>query len=108
VQKAQQTAQTEQALDITKQLRAINGVSLTILEEARRSNNPTIALKAVDRIQRQLELQGRLLGELDDRPVVNVLVSPQWVTIRSALLSALEPFPDARTAVARRLRALDA
>src|SRR4051794_27269317 len=48
VQQAQQTTEAEHALDITKQLRAINAVSLSILDEARRSGNAETALRAVD------------------------------------------------------------
>jgi hypothetical protein len=88
-------------------LRAINGVSLSILDEARRSNNPTIALKAIDRVQRQIELQAKLLGELDERPQVNVLLAPEWLTVRTALLGALGPYPEGRAAVAAQLLALE-
>jgi hypothetical protein len=108
VQKAQQTAEAEHALDIAKQLRAINAVSLSILDEARRSNNPTIALKAIDRVQRQIELQAKILGELDDRPHVDIVLTPEWLTARAALLAALAPYPDARVAVAERLLSLEA
>jgi transposase-like protein len=107
VQKAQQASEAEHALDITKQLRAINGVSLSILDEARRSNNPAIALKAIDRVQRQIELQAKLLGELDDRPQVDIVLTPAWRSTRAALLAALAPFPDARVAVAEQLVALE-
>jgi DNA-binding transcriptional ArsR family regulator len=104
--KARHDADIQQALDITKQLRAINAVSLNILDEARRSNNPAIALKAIDRIQRQLELQGRLLGELD-APQVNVLLAPEWVSIRAGLLAALGPYPEARAAAAQQLLSME-
>src|SRR5918911_1992296 len=92
VQKAQQATETEHALDIAKQLRAINGVSLSILDEARRSNNPAIALKAIDRVQRQIELQAKLLGQLDDRPHVDIVLTPEWLTARATLLAALAPY----------------
>jgi hypothetical protein len=107
VQKARQATEAEHALDITKQLRAINGVSLSILDEARRSNNPVVALKAIDRVQRQIELQAKLLGELDERPQVNVLLAPEWVSIRGTVLTALAPYPEARAAVAQQLLALE-
>jgi len=95
------------ALDVLAQLKAINGASLAILSEARHQRDPDTALKAIDRIQRQIELQAKLLGELDDRPQINVLVMPEWVTVRGALLEALLPFPEARAAAAQRLVALE-
>ena len=105
--KAQETTQVEQAIDILKQLKAINAASVAILHEARSSADPHTALKAVDRIQRQIELQAKLLGELDERPQVNVLLAPEWVSIRAALLIALGPYPEARAAVAQQLLTLE-
>jgi hypothetical protein len=55
-----------------------------------------------------LELLAKLLGELDERPQVNILVSPEWIAVRAALLEALAPHPEARAAVAGRLLQLEA
>jgi transposase len=105
-QREQETTRVEQALDIVKQLKAINAASVAILHEARQAGNAEIALKAVDRVLRQIEFQARLLGELD-APQVNVLLAPEWVSIRAGLLAALGPFPEARTAVAQRLLSVE-
>jgi len=96
-----------QALDVVQQLQVINAASLTVLREARQVGDGELALKAIDRVQRQIELQAKLLGELDERPQVNLLVAPEWLTVRAALLAALAPYPEARTAVATRLLALE-
>ena len=106
--KAQEAEGVAHALDVVKQLRAINGVSMEILTAARKSKDPDTALKAIDRIQRQIELQAKLLGQLDERPQVNVLVMPEWVQVRAVILTALGPFPEARVAVASQLAVLDA
>jgi hypothetical protein len=104
----QEAAKAEQAIDIVKQLKAINAASVPILHEARQAGNAETALKAVDRVLRQIEFQARLLGELDERPQVNVLLATEWVSIRGSVLSALAPFPEARTAVAQQLLTLEA
>ena len=95
------------AIDVVGQLRAINAATLAVLAVARARGDGELALKAVDRVQRQIELQAKLLGELDERSQVNVLVAPEWLLVRSELLSALGPYPEARTAVAARLVALE-
>jgi len=105
--KAAEAEDVRHALDVLGQLKAINGASLAILSEARQQRDPATALRAIDRIQRQIELQAKLLGELDDRPQVTLLVMPEWVTVRGALLEALLPFPEARAAAAQRLVALE-
>ncbi len=56
-------------------LKAINGETLQILREARESGSPSTALSAVSRIERQLELEGRLLGQLNNGPKVAVGIS---------------------------------
>jgi len=102
VEKAGEEA-TKAALDVVAQLKAINGASLQILSESRKANDPETSLKAVDRILRQLELQAKLLGQIDDRPTINVLVLPEWLSVRERIITALLPFPDARLAVAEAL-----
>jgi hypothetical protein len=106
--KAKESEDVGHAIDIVRQLKAINGASLQILNEARQAGNGELVLKAVDRVQRQIELQAKLLGELDDRPQVNVLLAPEWVSVRTTLLAALGPYPEARTAVAQQLLSLEA
>lgn len=96
-----------QALDVVKQLKAINATAVSILAEARARRDSDTALKAMDRIHRQIELQAKLLGELDERPQINILLAPEWLAVRSALLAALAPFSDARAAAATALLALE-
>jgi hypothetical protein len=101
---AQQQADSgdRHALDVVKQLKAINSASLEVLTEARQARNAETVLKAVDRIQKQIELQSRLLGELDDRTQVTIALvsSPEWLAMRSRIVAALDPFPAAKLAVA--------
>jgi hypothetical protein len=104
---AQEKQEQAHALDVVQQLKVINQISNAILHEARQARDAHTALRAIDRVQRQIELQARLLGELDERPQVNVLLAPEWVSIRGTVLSALAPFPEARAAVAQQLLALE-
>ncbi len=107
IAQAQEAREEAQALDVVRQLRAINAAAIAILAAARRTGEHEIALKAIDRIQRQLELQAKLLGEISDAPVVNVMLSPEWLTVRAAMLTALAPHPQARLDVAAALVALE-
>lgn len=100
--KAKEEADIAHAIDVVEQLKAINSVCLRILKNARDSGEDRLALSAVDRIYRQIELQAKLLGELQaQQTTVNVLVaSPEWLHVRATLLGALETYPEARQAVA--------
>lgn len=59
-----------------------------------------LVLKTADRLRQQTELLAKLLGQLKDNPTINVLLAPDWLKLRAAILRALETFPDARLALA--------
>jgi hypothetical protein len=50
-----------------------------------------------------LELLAKLIGQLDERPQVNLVVSPEWLELRAVIVAALEPYSEARGAVLRAL-----
>jgi hypothetical protein len=57
-------------------------------------------------IHRNLELVGKYLGEFASHSVqtnISILISTEYLDLRTALLRALQPFPDARRAVAATL-----
>src|SRR4051794_12665404 len=105
--KAAEAEVVAHAIDVVQQLKAINGACLAVLKDARQAGNGELVLKSVDRVQRQIELQAKLLGDLDDRPQVTLVTAPEWLATRSALLDALRAYPEARTAVAASLLALE-
>ena len=55
-----------QAVTLFERLRTLNRETQEILREARDSKNHVIALQAIGRAEKQLELEARLLGQLDD------------------------------------------
>jgi hypothetical protein len=61
-------------------------------------------------IHKNLEVTGRLLGDLGigNSSVTNILIAPQYVEMRHALLASLAPFPEARIAVAAALHSMEA
>jgi hypothetical protein len=110
VVKARQVQEGLNADAIWKQLQSINITTLNILKDAREKQDHDLALRAIARAEKQAELIMRLLGELDESPKLNVNVAlvstPQWVTIRTMLVQALLPYPEARAAVAKALQDL--
>ncbi len=70
------------------------------LVETRHADPRKLVLAASHRLSGHLELLARLMGELKDSPTFNVIVSPQWVIIRSLIVKALDPYPAAKDAVA--------
>ena len=105
--KARDAEEVAQADDLLEQVRHLQAHALDILERAEKAWDLRTALAAISQARGNLELLGKLAGELDERPVVNVLISPQWVVIRTTMLEALLPYPEARAAVAESLMELE-
>lgn len=76
-----------------------------LLSVAERTGDPRVAASVANQLRASLELLGRATGQLDDRPqvTVNLTASPEWLELRARLTAALQPYPDARAAVARAL-----
>jgi len=103
---AQAETDVRHAIDVVAQLKAINGAAMTVLRDARAVHDGDLALKAIDRLFRQIELQAKLLGELDERPQINILIHPEFQRAQTVILQALEAHPAARVAAADALAAL--
>jgi hypothetical protein len=101
---AQQAKKVVEADDLLDQVRDLHARTLAILEAAERTNQHRTALSAIREARSNLELLAKLLGELDDRPQVNILISP---TVQTAIIAALGPYPEARLAVAHALNELE-
>jgi hypothetical protein len=70
-----------------------------LYKEAKESGNGGLALKGLDKALKCLELLARIQGQIQDVTQINVLVNPQWVSLRTTIIEALEPYPEAREAV---------
>jgi hypothetical protein len=104
--KAREVEDVARADDLLEQVRHLQAHALDILERAEKSGDLRTALAAISQARGNLELLGKLAGELDERSVVNLNVSPEWLELRTVVVGALEPHPVAHTAVLRALEAV--
>ena len=105
--RAHDAEETARADDLLGELRELQATTLALLRKAEAAGKLGTAVMAIGEARRNLELLAKLIGQLDERPVLNLLVSVEWLTLRAALLSALTPYPEARAAVADRLIELE-
>ena len=75
----------------------------TAIMEKHQAEKPDTALRAIQTAGRLLELLGELLGELNRTPQVHLSLSAEWLQVRTVLLQALAPHPEARVDVATAL-----
>ncbi len=104
---ATEAAAVARADDLLGQVRDLQGKALGILAKAERAGDLRTALGAIREARGNLELLAKLIGQLDERPVVNLLVAPEYIAVRTRLLVALAPYPEARIAAAEALSAAD-
>jgi hypothetical protein len=105
--KAKEAGEVARADDLLSQVRHLQDRTLAILTTSEDAGELRTALAAIREARGNLELLAKLLGELDDAPKVNILVSAEWVAVRTSMMEALSPYPEARTAVAEALLVLE-
>jgi hypothetical protein len=105
--KAKEIGEVARADDLLEQVRTLQAHALHILERAESAGDLRTSLAAISQARGNLELLGKLAGELDERPVVNLNVSPEWLELRAVIVGALEPHPAAHRAVLRALESVD-
>ncbi len=90
------------AKQLIGEIRALRETTFGVLEEARHASDHGAALRALERLEKQTELVGRLAGELVDRQRVEhvaVVFAADWLALRPRIVAALRPFPDATAAL---------
>ena len=96
---AEKASEVAEAHNLLDQVQDLQQSTLDILAEAEQSKQYRTALSAIREARGNLELLAKLLGELDERPVVNLQISPEWLELRAVIVGALEPYSEARGAV---------
>lgn len=79
------------------------------LDTAEAAGDGNMLSRVAGQLHHNLELTGKLLGDLGvgSTTINNVLLVPAYVEMRVALVRALQPYPEARQAVAQVLRRLE-
>lgn len=88
---------------LLKKVEEYEGDARRYRDMAEANGDIEMALKAVDRALRCVELSSKVRGIINDQPQINILVNPQWIELRTLIIKALAPFPEARLAVVNAL-----
>jgi hypothetical protein len=102
--RAQAATEVARADTLLDQVRSLQTRTLDILSKAERAGDLRTAVSAIGQARGNLELLAKLVGELNETTVnVALIASPEWTAVRAAVLRAVEPYPDARLALAEAL-----
>lgn len=103
---AKNASDAASSASLLSRLEYITAHTEEILEEARKSGDHRVALRSLARMEGQLKLFGEIVGLIQQQPIqVNIVATQEWVQVRSVIVAAVAPFPEAAQAV---VKALDA
>lgn len=98
---AQAVAEAEglRGASLLDQAAGLRDTAVSLLRSAERAGDLRTALGGVREARGCLELMAKLTGDLDASTTVSLTFAPQFLTVQTAILAALSPYPDARRAV---------
>jgi len=105
--KAQEAKEVARADSLLDQLKHLQQKALTLLDKAEAAGDLRTALQGVREAKGCLELLAKLQGELAQEGSINIVLSPSWVSLRTVILRALEPYPEAKLKIAQALSEVD-
>lgn len=105
--KAQDVKEAAAADSLMGKVAALQGKAEDIYSRALKAENLNAAIGAVRELRGITELYAKITGELQTQTVNNVIIMPEWVSLRNAILYALEPHPSARQAVVEAIGRLE-
>jgi hypothetical protein len=101
--KATAAAEVGRADTLLHQVQDLLARARGILDAAEGAGDLRTALGGIREARGCLELLGRLEGELQDTPTVNVILSAEWSTLKGLIVTTLRPYPAAQRALAAAL-----
>jgi hypothetical protein len=98
---AQRAAQADTLLD---RIEALQRRVEAFLSRVEKTDNYSATLGAFRELRANLELIGEVTKELDRTPTLNFHLNPEWIELRTLIITALEPYSEARGDVLAAIR----
>jgi hypothetical protein len=105
--KAQEAQEVAQADNLLEQVQNLQAKALSILAKAEASGDLRTALTGIREARACLELLAKLQGEMQQEGTVNITLAPEWLELRTVILQSLEPWPEARLAIAQAVKEVE-
>ena len=96
-------ARLENAASFIDQLKEVRAKAANLLDLAEASQDMRAAGTFLKELREQIRLMAELEGRLASQPQITIINNPEWVELRT-VISALEPYPEAREAVVHAIR----
>lgn len=105
---ARDAVEHSEADDLLEELRAIGKRLEHLSDLAEADGDYRTAIGGMNVLLKRVDLLARVRQIIQEAPTVNLWLSPEWVAVRSAIVVALEDYPEARAAVSEALVGLEA
>jgi len=102
--KAEDIKEVAQADKLLDELLKVREKTYSLLDKAEQAKEVKSWPGFLRELREQIKLMAELEGRLASQPQINILVAPQWVELRTVIIRALEPYPEAREAVVHAIR----
>jgi hypothetical protein len=104
VQRALSEYRAKNGVKVLSKLSAMIDRLDAFLDKAEGSNNALEFRAVAAEWRKQLELIAKLQGELAQEGTITIVNNPEWVELRTVIVQALLPHPEAREDVLRAIR----
>jgi hypothetical protein len=101
---AERASRADSLLD---RIEALQSRPLAILEATEQTQDHRVALSAIREARGNLELIGEVTRELDRTPTLNLHLNPEYIAVRTAIVKAVEPYPEVRDAISQAMLELE-
>ena len=92
---------------LLSQLQEARARTLSLLDKAEDAQDTKVYGPPVGylrEIREQLKFIAELEGRIASQPTINLTVSTEWIELRTVIISALDPYPQAKEAVVHAIR----
>jgi hypothetical protein len=93
-----------QGTDTLAEVRELKTKALNILEKAENSGDLKTALLGIREARGCLETCLKAEGQIKDGPQITIINNPEWVELRTVVITALDAYPEAKAAVVNAIR----
>lgn len=94
----------QNAASFLDQLREVRNKAASFLDLAECAGDLRSAGMFLKELREQIRLWAELEGKLASQPQINVINNPEWVELRTLIIKAIEPYPEAKEAVIHAIR----
>jgi len=102
--KAENIKEVAKADALLEDVKSLRKKALGILESAEKAGDLKTALLGIREARSCMELLAKVEGQLKDAPQINFVLSAEWIELRTLIITALDPYPEAKEAMVLAIR----